>query len=139
MPETTPLTIVLRSGDLKLALAPPVGGAIAGFWADGVALLRETPEEALRDRLVRQTSCYPLIPYSNRIAKGRFRFDGVDHRLALNFGDHPHSMHGNAWQRPWRVEDADDARCRLVLVHRPSGEEAMGWPFAYRAEQVMEI
>ena len=139
MPETTPVTIVLRKGDLKLALAPSVGGAIAGFWADGLALLRETPEQALRERLVRQSSGYPLIPYSNRIAQGRFRFDGVDHRLALNFGDHPHSVHGNAWQRPWRVEDADEARCRLAFVHRPSGEEAMGWPFAYRAEQVFEV
>jgi aldose 1-epimerase len=104
-----------------------------------VALMRETPEQALRDGLVRQTSCYPLIPFSNRIAQGRFSFEGVEHRLALNFGDHPHAIHGNAWQRPWQVVEADDARCRLVLVHRPEGDEAGGWPFAYRAEQLFEL
>jgi aldose 1-epimerase len=101
--------------------------------------MRVTPEQALRDGLVRQTSCYPLIPYSNRIARGRFSFEEVEHRLALNFGDHPHSIHGNAWQKPWQVVEADDARCRLVLVHDPDGDEARGWPFAYRAEQLFEI
>jgi aldose 1-epimerase len=101
--------------------------------------MRETPEQTLREGLVRQTSCYPLIPYSNRIAQGRFSFEGVEHRLALNFGDHPHSIHGNAWQRPWQVVQADDARCCLVLVHRPEGDEARGWPFTYRAEQLFEL
>jgi aldose 1-epimerase len=101
--------------------------------------MRETPEQALRVGLVRQTSCYPLIPYSNRIAHGRFSFEGMEHRLALNFGDHPHSIHGNAWQKQWQVAEADDARCRLVLVHHPEGDEARGWPFAYRAEQLFEL
>jgi aldose 1-epimerase len=110
-----------------------------GFWHGDVALMRETPEQALRDGLVRQTACYPLIPYSNRIAQGRFSFEGVEHRLALNFGDHPHSIHGDAWQRPWQVVEADDARYRLALTHRPDGDEAKGWPFAYRAEQLFEL
>ncbi|WP_343234393.1 aldose 1-epimerase [Microvirga terrestris] len=116
-----------------------MGGAIAGFWHGDVALMRETSEHALRDGLVRQTSCYPLIPYSNRIAHGRFSFDGIEHRLALNFGDHPHSIHGNAWQKPWQVAEADGTHCRLVLVHRPEGGEARGWPFAYRAEQLLTL
>ncbi len=124
---------------MRLDLAPSIGGAIAGFWHDDVALMRETPGQALRDGLVRQTCCYPLIPYSNRIAQGRFTFEGVEHRLALNFGDHPHSIHGNAWQRPWQVVEADDARCRLALTHRPDGDAAKGWPFAYRAEQLFEL
>jgi aldose 1-epimerase len=110
-----------------------------GFRHDGLALMRETPEQALRDGLVRQTCCYPLIPYSNRIAQGRFSFEGFEHRLALNFGDHPHSIHGNAWQRPWQVVEADEARCRLALTHRPDGDEAGGWPYAYRAEQLFEL
>jgi aldose 1-epimerase len=101
--------------------------------------MRGTPEQALRDGLVRQTSCYPLVPYSNRIAQGRFSFEGVEHRLALNFGDHPHSIHGNAWQKPWQVMEADEIRCRLLLIHRPEGGQAKGWPFAYRAEQSFEL
>jgi aldose 1-epimerase len=101
--------------------------------------MRETPEQAVREGLVRQTSCYPLIPYSNRIAHGSFTFEGTEQRLALNFGDHPHSIHGNAWQKPWQVMEADEARCRFVLSHRPVGDEARGWPYAYRAEQIFEL
>jgi aldose 1-epimerase len=101
--------------------------------------MRETPERALSGGLVRQTSSYPLIPYSNRIARGRFSFEGAEHQLALNFGDHPHSIHGNAWQKAWRVVAADDPHCRLELLHRPEGDEARGWPFAYRAEQLITL
>ena len=130
--------VTLRSGALKVDLAPSIGGAIAGFWHNGTPLMRETPDEALRQRLVRQTSSYPLIPYSNRIAHGRFSFQGIAHQLALNFGDHPHSIHGNAWQNPWQVDEATDTHCRLSLIHRPL-EDAEAWPFAYRAEQVLAV
>jgi aldose 1-epimerase len=101
--------------------------------------MRETPEQALREGLVRQTCSYPLIPYSNRIANGRFTFEGTGHQLALNFGDHPHSIHGNAWQKPWQVAEVSGTRCRLGFVHRPEGDEAMSWPFAYRAEQIFAL
>jgi aldose 1-epimerase len=131
--------VTLTHGPLRLDLAPRVGGAIAGFRRDGVAILREMPHEALVGGLVRQAACYPLIPYSNRIAGGRFTFEGEAYRLAPNFGDHPHSVHGNAWQRPWSVADLEPAQARLVLDHRPAGAEAEGWPFAYRAEQLFVL
>ena len=109
-----------------------------GFWHNGTPLMRETPDEALRQRLVRQTSSYPLIPYSNRIAHGRFSFQGIAHQLALNFGDHPHSIHGNAWQIPgrWMRQRIRIAGSRSI--HRPL-EDAEAWPFAYRAEQVLAV
>jgi aldose 1-epimerase len=132
-------TIELKAGDLKLALAPALGGAIAGFWCKDFSLMRPTPSEALSEGLVRLTSSYPLIPYSNRIGQGRFAYEGVDHQLALNFGDHPHAIHGNAWQKPWQAQEHDSAHCRLVLEHDPAGEAAKEWPFAYRAEQVFDL
>jgi aldose 1-epimerase len=104
-----------------------------------MAIMRETPEQALRDGLVRQTCSYPLIPYSNRIANGRFTFEGTEHQLALNFGDHPHAIHGNAWQKPWQVAEASEAHCRLSFVHRAGRDEAKGWPFDYRAEQIFAL
>ncbi|MBM6596339.1 aldose 1-epimerase [Microvirga pudoricolor] len=131
--------VTLAHGPLRLTLAPSLGGAIAGFRHEGVAILRETPPEALAQNLVRQTSSYPLIPYSNRIAWARFAFEGVDYALARNFGDHPHSVHGNAWQRSWRVDDVTPSSCRLVFEHRPIGPEAANWPFAYRAEQFFSL
>ena len=131
--------VLLESGSLRMALAPSIGGAVIGFWRGDVPLMRETPETALREGLVRQTSCYPLIPYSNRIAQGRFTFGGTEHELALNFGDHPHSIHGNGWQRPWHAAEHTGTHCRLTFNHDPIGDEAGGWPFAYRAEQTIRL
>jgi aldose 1-epimerase len=132
-------TIELKAGDLTLVLAPTNGGAIAGFRRKDVSLMRPTSPEALSEGLVRLTSSYPLIPYSNRIAEGHFTHEGVEHELALNFGEHPHAIHGNAWQKPWQVLDSNSKHCRLVLEHNPEGEGAKEWPFAYRAEQTFDL
>ena len=92
-------TIALEAGDLAVAIAPALGGAIAGFRHNDFHLMRPTSPEVLAQGTVRLTGSYPLIPYSNRVAQGRFTHEGTEHRLALNFGDHPHDIHGNAWQR----------------------------------------
>lgn len=130
--------ISLRAGDLALDLAPKVGGVVAGFRHGATDILRPMPAEAIARGLVRQSSCYPLVPYSNRIAHGRFNMDGQTHQLTLNFGDHPHSIHGNGWQRIWQVEAASETDATLMLDHVPFGFGPAGWdgwPFAFRAVQ----
>ena len=68
---------------------------------------------------------------TNRIAQGRFRFAAAEYRLALNFGDHPHSIHGVGWQRAWRVTNVARDAATLTLGHTPDAS----WPFAFSAEQ----
>lgn len=95
---------------------------------DGVDLLRRAPNGSA-DPLA--MASFPLVPYANRIAGGRFAFDGQDYQLPRNFGDHPHSIHGFGWQTPWTVSETDGASARLVHDH----DGMAGWPWAYRAEQ----
>jgi aldose 1-epimerase len=142
MPQTvsavTPSLITLKAGPFALDLVPEVGGGIAGLsadWNGGTELLRRMPEAALAARDVRQCASYPLVPYSNRMRECTLQFAGRRHRLAPNFGSHPHSIHGNAWQRPWTVESADAAGATLALDHTAEGALAVEWPFAYRARQ----
>lgn len=78
---------------------------------------------------------FPLVPYANRIAGGRFAFDGRDYRLPLNFGDHPHSIHGFGWQATWTPKETGPATARLIHDHDGSD----GWPSAYRAEQIVSL
>lgn len=78
---------------------------------------------------------FPLVPYANRIAYGRFEWDGASHQLPPNFGDHPHSIHGFGWQTAWTAAEATDTYC--VFVHEHLGAE--GWPWAYRAEQRVSL
>src|SRR6187399_481226 len=98
----------LSAGTARVEISPGAGGAIASFTVDGIDVLRRTPP-AERDANVRAHACYPLVPYSNRIAHAKLRFAGRDFELDRNFGDHPHSIHGVGWQRPWRIVARDDS------------------------------
>ena len=99
----------LRAGALRIALRPDLGGCIAGLWHHGVAVLRSTEPEALA--IVRRAASYPLLPYSNRIAQGRFAWQGRPYRLALNFDDSPHPLHGVGWLSRWGCEARQDRGC----------------------------
>jgi len=117
----------LTADDYALDVDPALGGSIARFEWRGLALMRATCGPSVLD-----TACFPLVPFSNRIAHGRFRAGGRAFRLAPNFPgrDHPHTLHGFGWLSPWRVAEADEARAVLVHEH-----EAGEWPWSYRAEQ----
>lgn len=126
--------LTLSRGDTGLTLAPDAGGGIAGFRWRGIEVMRPASAAALADRDQRGLASFPLVPWSNRIAHGRFAFDGRDVALPPNFGDHPHAIHGHGWQAPWRVATQDESAATLVFDH-----EAADWPWAYRAEQMFTL
>jgi len=132
------LGIANRSG-ATCRIAPEVGGAIVAFAWRGRPILRPTPESALADLNVRATSCYPLVPYSNRIADARLSFAGTEYALARNFGDHPHAIHGVGWQRAWDVAEASSHRVRLALVHEARDASAAAWPWPFAATLTFEL
>lgn len=109
-------------------LLPALGGAIGMLRHEGRDVLRPTPDGA-SDALA--TGCFPLLPYANRIAHGRFEFDGQAYQLPLNFGDHPHSLHGLGWQAEWAVVEAASDHATLNHAH----DGGAGWPWVYRAAQ----
>lgn len=121
-------------GDLECLLCPDRGGAIARLTVQGpdgpVALLRPASDWALRHGSAVDMGCFPLVPFSNRIAAGRFDFDGRTVALPLNMAGCPHAIHGDGWQAPWTVTERTDGAARLVLDHA-----GQGWPWRYRAVQ----
>jgi aldose 1-epimerase len=125
----------LHAGDGDVAIAPAVGGAIASFALGGVDVLRPTPAAAMAERNVRAFACYPLVPYSNRIADATLRHAGRDYPLARNFGDHPHAIHGVGWQVAWDVVAAGANSALLTHDHQATGATAQAWPFPFRATQ----
>jgi aldose 1-epimerase len=124
----------LARGDTCLRLAPAVGGGIAGFQWQDADVMRPASEAALASRDPLGLASFPLVPWSNRIAHGRFRFDGRDVALPRNFGDHPHAIHGHGWQAPWTVAARDASSAMLSFDHA-----AADWPWAYRAEQLFTL
>ena len=129
----------LSADDAALVIAPSTGGAIASFTWRGMPVLRPTPDDVLDAGDVRKHACYPLVPYSNRIEHGRLTFHGRTHELALNFGDHPHSIHGVGWQRGWHVVSTTPSSALLAYAHTPgpTADEAnrRAWPWPFRATQ----
>ena len=126
-------SLTLHAGDLRLALRPDLGGAIAGLWHAGRPVLRSTEPEALEG--VRLGGGFALLPYSNRLAQGRFRWAGRTHQLRLNFPGRPHPLHGCGWQRPWQVLEQGPSHAVLGL-HHVSDED---WPFAFDARQTLRL
>ena len=119
--------VELRAGEYRLVLTPERGGSIARFDWRGEPLLRSTCGPSILD-----TACFPLVPFSNRIAFGRFAFDGREVQLAPNFpgSDHEHTIHGFGWLVPWEVVSC--TATTAVLRHSYPGGE---WPWRYVAEQ----
>lgn len=66
-----------------------------------------------------------LAPWPNRIADGRYRFDGQAHQLDLNEVDRRTAIHGlTRWERWTPVRCQDDS---VLLRHEPHGRP--GYPF----------
>lgn len=134
-----PELVSLRAGDLALEICPETGGSIARLRHGTVDLLRPAGDADIAARDPRRLGSYPLFPFSNRVKHGRFPFQGQAYQLALNFGDHPHAIHGNAWQRPWRIEAREPAAVRIAVAHDPRRDGAASWPFAYGAAQSFRL
>jgi aldose 1-epimerase len=131
-PPDTLAIIEIRNGSLSLGIAPEIGASIAWFRHAGLAVLRETPGDAIRRLDGRAFSAFPLIPFSNRIRGGNFSFDGKNYSLARDAEDPRHALHGTARFKPWRVQWQNADHARFALEYMP---QAGDWPFAYEAWQ----
>jgi aldose 1-epimerase len=112
----------LRNDRLSLSLVPSLGGGIARFdWlghGEAVPLMRprlSSPGGSPGDNEPNRLACYPLLPWSNRIAHGGFFQGGRRIALARNRDDDPHPIHGSAWQRCWNVRRYDSLAATLEL------------------------
>ena len=132
MPENSRLEYVsLACGDYSLDVLPQIGGAVAGLRFRGLHVLRRTPPGTVEPLA---SSGFPLVPFANRIAHGRFRFGATDVRLDRNAPEQAHPLHGQAWRHPWSVESRSSRE--IVLTY----EHARGqWPWAYAARQVLTL
>ena len=127
MIEPTDATVTIEAGDYALSLAPACGGSITAFAWRGKALMRPAAGASALN-----ASCFPLVPFSNRIAHGRFAWGGRAIEVAPNFPDcnHPHPIHGFGWLAPWEVREAQPSFA--ILSHNYPGGD---WPWLYRAGQ----
>jgi aldose 1-epimerase len=128
-------SLSLRAGRLAVELAPQAGGSIARFCCKDVDLMRPMTAEAMASGRGNNSACYPLMPFSNRIANGRLVFDGQEFKLEPNWPGVRHPMHGEGWARAWDVARHDGQSAELVHEH----DGSRGWPFRYRAQLLFRL
>lgn len=71
--------------------------------------------------------CQLLVPWSNRISGGGFEFDGRFHPVEPNIPSEPLPLHGDGFQKHWRLSRWTAKEAELVLDHGAIG------PYRYRA------
>jgi aldose 1-epimerase len=120
--------LLLRQGDAQVVLDPAHGGAVREFRSRGQHVLRPTAGAAATDPF--EFACFPLVPYANRIAGGRFTSGAHTVQLRRNWDADPHPLHGQGWRAAWQVAEAATSEARLQF--EGGGDE---WPWRYRAEQ----
>src|SRR5688500_1225508 len=124
-------TILLAAGPLELLIAPALGGSILRFdfceRATKINVLRDS--NGIPDTVLGAAS-FPLVPFSNRIRKGRFSFRSRNVTLAPNMHGDPSPLHGQGWLAAWKMLRSNFREAELGFEH-----EAGEWPWRYEARQ----
>lgn len=129
----------IKSGENRLGLYPEYGGSIAYWFRGDMAVFYPVTDSRLIAQDNKMISAYPLVPYSNRIAGGKFNFRGRDYQLKPNFEGEENTIHGNGWERPWKLELLEEHKATFVLHHNPPTDPVDQWPFAYKAYITYEV
>jgi aldose 1-epimerase len=90
---------------------------------------------ALDDSDPLQSSSFPLIPYSNRIANAQFDWGAGTISLPPHPIATPHAIHGIGWQRAWEGVHTGPDTALMKLRHQPDAD----WPWPIYAEQRVKV
>lgn len=117
--------VVLTAGDTRLVVVTWGGGMrelTHGEWAvlDGYGI-DEVPLGAYGQ---------PLIPWPNRLAGGRYEFNGRAYQVPLTEPEKHNALHGFARWMTWTVVASEPARAVLALTMYPR----TGYPFSLGVE-----
>lgn len=113
--------IELTAPGATARIDPGAGGRVASLVIDGFEVLVGPADHPML------WGSFPMVPFAGRVRRGRFAFEGLEHRLECNLP--PHAIHGTGYVRPWRV--TGDASLEIDL-----GE---GWPFPGVARQSFSL
>jgi aldose 1-epimerase len=120
----------IRAGGQRATIVE-VGGGVREYEVDGRPVLESYPVERIRDG----AHGAPLVPWPNRLADGRYSFDGQDHQLALTEPPRRNAIHGLLLWRPWQVVDRRPERIVMGARLHP----LPGYPFTLDVQVAYEL
>ncbi len=125
--------IRLEKGGLTVDVSPLGGFILSANW-HAMPFLKPAASPGLASQVFGAETCFPLVPFGNRIENNRFHFEGQDHALRPNTAD-PLVLHGDGWLKRWEIlKQAPDG-----IVFRYVHDLNNGSPFAYEAIQTIDI
>lgn len=124
--------LMLTRGNLSASISPEFGGTICAleyYDPDGTRIPILEPLEDPAAGL--KAGSFIMAPFCNRIADGRFTFDGKTFQIPVTRPEEGMAIHGYARERPWEVVSAgtDHALLRLQF-HEPD----LPWRFDIEQE-----
>lgn len=111
----------IAHGDQR-AVIVEVGGGIRSYSVADRDVLESYPDDEMCDG----AHGAPLIPWPNRLADGKYRFDGTDYQVAITEPAKSNAIHGFLRWRSWRALERDSSEVVVGTVLRPLA----GYPFA---------
>lgn len=122
----------LRSSRLTAQFCPELGGRMTRLVLDNRHELL-VPLHAPVDDLMHwpKAGAYPLFPYHNRVENAVLVANGERHPLSAHPDAAPHSLHGPAHRRPWRLGALAEDRLSMQLDYQADRE----WPWHFGAIQ----
>ena len=126
---------VIESSTWQIGILPETGASSAfgrvryqDQWRD---VMRPTP----REKYDSSSACasFLLVPWSNRIRDGRFRFRGNEYQLRVNSDDGT-AIHGVGRKLPWKVESATTSSIVCTFDSADFPDINWPWQFSSRAE-----
>jgi aldose 1-epimerase len=115
----------ITSGTFR-AVITELGAGLRAFESDGVPYLETFPADDERPPM---GAGAVLVPWPNRVAGGKWEFDGKPQYLDPNEPNRDNAIHGLVRFRPWRVVLQETARIMLAI----DIPVQPGWPVAMHA------
>ncbi len=110
----------IASGEQRATIVE-VGGGIREYAVGERQVLESYPIDAMCDGAHGAL----LIPWPNRLADGRYRFEAVDHQVALTEPDRHNAIHGLLRWQSWQASDHQVDRVTVAARIHPQ----TGYPF----------
>lgn len=127
--------VVLENGRLRVVIDPENGARQMAFAVKHSGTwLNVSPDGRVPDASAKYCN-WMMLPYSNRIENGKFRFEGREYQLKNGAS---HSIHGDARNRPWKIaaRKSDLLKCTLRTADFPDFN--WPWPMEIDAEFALE-
>lgn len=125
------MTVALKAGPYRVVVDPEGGGAIlSAEWRSPTGEARAMLEPMSASLAPFKAGCFAMVPFANRIADARFRFEGRDYAVPLNRPAEAMAIHGFGRENPWHVTEQDDV---TLVIEQSFARDAN--PYRYRARQ----